>query len=136
RGLLQTIQGLCELRNGFGMASHGRDTFSARLELRQALLAAQAADTIVAFLYRVHRDGLTRTPGTRLYYEDHDDFNDAFDRDNAMIVLGALEFLPSRVLFHVDAEAYRAALNDFLADTSTAGESDDTPPTQARAEAD
>jgi len=47
RGLLQTIQGLCELRNGYGMASHGRDGFAARLGLRQATLAAQAADTIV-----------------------------------------------------------------------------------------
>jgi len=27
RGLLQTIQGLCELRNNYGMASHGRDDF-------------------------------------------------------------------------------------------------------------
>ena len=43
RGLLQTIQGLCELRNRYGMASHGRDGFSARLDLRQATLAAQAA---------------------------------------------------------------------------------------------
>ncbi len=49
RGLLQTIQGLCELRNRYGMASHGRDSFSARLDLRQATLAAQAADTIVSF---------------------------------------------------------------------------------------
>ena len=31
RGLLQTIQGLCELRREYGMASHGRDSFSARL---------------------------------------------------------------------------------------------------------
>src|SRR5438552_8112461 len=58
RGLLQTIQGLCELRNNYGMASHGRDSFSARLDRRQAMLAAQAADTIVSFLYRIHRDGL------------------------------------------------------------------------------
>jgi hypothetical protein len=41
RGLLQTLQGLCELRNNYEMASHGRDVFSARLDLRQATLAAQ-----------------------------------------------------------------------------------------------
>ena len=63
RGLLQTIQGLCELRNSYGMASQGRDGFSARLDLRQATLAAQAADTIVSFLYRIHCDALTQTPG-------------------------------------------------------------------------
>lgn len=116
RGLLQTIQGLCELRNGYGMASHGRDGFSARLDLRQATLAAQAADTIVSFLYRIHRDALTQSPGARVYYEDHVDFNEAFDRDNEVIRLGDLELLPSRVLFHADREAYKAALNDYIAE--------------------
>jgi len=121
RGLLQTIQGLCELRNGYGMASHGRDGFSARLDLRQATLAAQAADTIVSFLYRIHRDALMQTPGARVYYEDHTDFNEAFDRDNELIRLGELELLPSRVLFHGDREAYKAALNEYLSEGSGAG---------------
>lgn len=122
RGLLQTIQGLCELRNKYGMASHGRDNFSARLELRQATLAAQAAETIVCFLYRVHHDALMQTPGTRVYYEDHLDFNESFDRDNAPIRLGELELLPSRVLFHADREAYKAALNEFIAERDGVGD--------------
>lgn len=122
RGLLQTIQGLCELRNKYGMASHGRDSFTARLDLRQATLAAQAADTIVCFLYRIHRDALTQTPGARVYYEDHSDFNEAFDRDNPPIRLGDLELLPSRVLFHADREAYKAALNEFIADRDGTGD--------------
>jgi hypothetical protein len=116
RGMLQTIQGLCELRNNYGMASHGRDGFSSRLDLRQATLAAQAADTIVSFLYRIHRDALMQTPGARVYYEDHADFNESFDRDNEPIRLGELELLPSRVLFHADQEAYKAALNEFVID--------------------
>ena len=122
RGLLQTIQGLCELRNGYGMASHGRDGFSARLDLRQATLAAQAADTIVSFLYRIHRDALMQTPGVRVYYEDHADFNHAFDRDNEPIRLGDVILLPSRVLFYGDREAYKAALNEYLAEQSGAGD--------------
>jgi hypothetical protein len=124
RGLLQTIQGLCELRNGYGMASHGRDGFAARLDLRQAMLAAQSADTIVAFLYRIHRDALAQAPGVRVYYEDHSDFNEVFDRDNPPVVLGDLELLPSRVLFHADCEAYRAALNEFIADRSEDSDDD------------
>ena len=123
RGMLQTIQGLCELRNSYGMASHGRDVFSTRLDLRQATLAAQAADTIVSFLYRIHRDALRQSPGARVYYEDHPDFNEAFDSDNELIRLGELELLPSRVLFHVDLEAYRTALNEFIAERD--GEGDD-----------
>ena len=114
--MLQTIQGLCELRNNYGMTSHGRDAFSARLDIRQATLAAQAADTIVAFLYRTHRDALRQTPGVRVRYEDYANFNEAFDLENETIRLGNLEFLPSQVLFHVDREAYRAALYEHLAE--------------------
>ncbi|WP_420626809.1 abortive infection family protein [Candidatus Poriferisodalis sp.] len=122
RGLLQTIQGLCELRNQYGMASHGRDGFSARLDLRHATLAAQAADTVVSFLYRTHRDALMQTPGTRVYYEDHADFNDVFDRDSEPIQLGGVELQPSRVLFYGDREAYKAVLIEHLAEQSGAGD--------------
>lgn len=121
RGLLQTIQGLCELRNGYGMASHGRDGFSARLDLRQATLAAQAADTIVSFLYRIHRDALMQTPGARVYYEDHADFNEAFDSDNEPVRLGAVELLPSRVLYYGDQEAYKAALQEYISERDSTG---------------
>lgn len=124
-GLHTTIQGLCELRNDYGLASHGRDGFSVRLELRQATLAAQAADTIVSFLYRIHRDSVMQTPGTRVYYENHSDFNEVFDRENETVRLGELELLPSRVLFHTDPEAYKAALNDFIAERSGANEAAD-----------
>lgn len=124
-GLETAVRGLCELRNDFGLASHGRDTFSARLDLRQATLAAQAADTIVSFLYRIHRDALMQAPGARVYYEDHDDFNESFDRDNEPVRLGELELLPSRVLFHADIEAYKAGLNDFIAEQNGSGEETD-----------
>ena len=127
RGLLQTIQGLCELRNSHGMASHGRDGFSARLDLRQATLAAQAADTIVSFLYRIHRDALMQSPGARVYYEDHAEFNDAFDRDNETIRVSELGLRPSEVLFKGDPGAYRAALIEHLAEQSGAGNGTATP---------
>jgi len=130
--MLQTIQGLCELRNQYGLASHGRDAHAARMDLRQATLAAQAADTIVSFLYRIHRDALSQTPGTRVYYEDHTDFNKAFDDDNDPIRLGELVLQPSRVLFHADREAYKATLNEFIADRD--GEADDEVPGDAAPE--
>ena len=126
RGMLQTIQGLCELRNEYGMASHGRDAFSARLDLRHATLAAQAADTIVSFLYRIHRDALRQAPGVRVRYEDQPDFNEAFDSDNELIRLGGLELLPSLVLFQVDLEAYKTALHDFIAERDEEGDDEGT----------
>ena len=120
RGLLQTVQGLCELRNNYGIASHGRDEFASRLEARHARLAAQAADTIVSFLYRIHRDALSHTPGKRVYYEDHREFNEAFDRDNGIADLADLNLSPSLVLFLGDCEAYKTALIEFLAERNNA----------------
>ena len=125
RGMLQTVQGLCEFRNSYGMASHGRDAFSARLDLRQATLAAQAADTIVSFLYRTHRDTLIQSPGARIYYEDHAGFNEAFDNDNGTIRVSDLGLRPSEVLFEGDPEAYKAALNDHIAEQNGLDERDD-----------
>lgn len=115
RGLLQTIQGLCELRNEHDLAAHGRDAFAPRLALRQAVLAAQAADAIVSFLYRLHRDSLSRAPGDRVHYEDHKDFNDLIDQDIEPIQIGNLDpILPSRALFHADPKGYKIALKEFL----------------------
>ena len=116
RGMLQTVQGLCEIRNRYGIASHGRDAFAARLGLRQATLAAQAADTIVSFLYRIHRDTLIQDPGARIYYEDHAGFNETFDNDNEMIRISDLGLRPSEVLFRADPGAYKAALLDHIAE--------------------
>ena len=79
----------------------------------------------MSFLYRIHRDALTQTPGARVYYEDHADFNEAFDRNNDVIRLGDLEFLPSRVLFQGDHEAYRAAVLDYI--TERDGDDSGTP---------
>src|SRR5690606_7911918 len=57
-------------------------------------------------------------------YEDHHDFNEAFDREYEPIRLGELQLQPSRVLFYGDPEGYKAALGEFLADRDDA---DDEP---------
>ena len=59
-GLNTALQGVCELRNAFGFASHGSDGPRPVMEGIQALLVAQAADAIIGFLYRVHRQDLSR----------------------------------------------------------------------------
>lgn len=76
----------------------------------------------MAFLYRIHHDALMQAPGARVYYEDHKDFNEAFDRDNEVIRLGELELLPSRVLYDADTEAYKAALNEYIAERNGGGD--------------
>jgi len=64
-GLHTAIQGICELRNQCGFASHGTGAPRPAMESVQALLAAEAADTIVGFLHRVHRQDRTPPPSPR-----------------------------------------------------------------------
>lgn len=109
-GLNQTLHGICELRNEYGFASHGKEEAPAPMGSVQALLAAQAADAIVGFLYRVHREEALAAPGPRLEYDDHPGFNQYVDEANKPVRIFELEYKPSEVLFSVDQEAYRDAL--------------------------
>jgi len=113
-GLNTALLGLCELRNTFGFASHGSDASRPAMEGVQSLLAAQAADTIVGFLYRVHRQDLTRPRSLPLEYEDHPDFNEWIDEQSELVQILALPpYLASEVLFNVDREAYRDLLTEY-----------------------
>lgn len=112
-GLNTALQGVCELRNSCGFASHGSEGPRPVMEGIQALLAAQAADAIIGFLYRVHRQDLER-PKTVLRYEDNPDFNNWLDEQIGEVnILDHGPYQPSDVLFSVDEEAYRNLLNDY-----------------------
>ncbi len=128
-GLNQTLMGVCELRNGIGLVSHGKDGPVPEMASVQAMLVAQAADAMIGFLHRIHKqDALTR-PAAPLRYDDpkHAAFNTAVDDANETVTIGLgagvdryeLEYDPSRVLFDVDNEAYRNALDAFGADAPT-----------------
>ena len=130
-GLNTTIQGICELRNQCGFASHGSGAPRPQMESAQALLAAEAADTIVGFLYRVHRpvstpsQSLPTSPQTQ--YDDHSEFNAWVDETHDMIRIFEIEFPPSKVLFQMEPESYRiylAEFNDKDEDTGTADSGD------------
>jgi len=113
-GLNTALQGVCELRNAFGFASHGSDSPRPAMEAIHATLAAQAADAIVGFLYSVHRQDLFRPRTPRLEYGDHSDFNEWIDEQCAPVqILSLPPYRPSEVLFNVDQEAYRDLLADF-----------------------
>jgi len=105
-GLNTALQGVCELRNAYGFASHGTDGTRATMESAQALLAAQAADAIVGFLSRVHRQE-PAAPGERLSFDVAEDFNSYIDDANEPVRIFELEYRPSEVLYAVDLEAYR-----------------------------
>ena len=112
-GLHTALQGVCELRNAYGFASHGSEGPRPVMESVQALLAAQAADAIIGFLYRVHRQERTTLPGLPLGFDDNDAFNEYVDEANEAVRIFDLEYRASEVLFSIDQEAYRDLLSGF-----------------------
>ena len=107
------IQGICELRNQCGFASHGSGDPRPVMEAVQALLAAEAADTIVGFLHRVHRQDRTPPPSPRPSFDDNGAFNDHVDEAFGPIRIFEVEFRPSEVLFRMEPETYRIYLAEF-----------------------
>ena len=112
-GLSTAIQGICELRNQCGFASHGSDKARPVMESVQALMAAEAADTIVGFLHRIHRQDRTPSASPRAQYDDNTEFNDSVDEAHGMIRIYDVEFRPSEVLFQMEPESYRVYLAEF-----------------------
>jgi hypothetical protein len=112
-GLQTAIQGICELRNQCGFASHGSANPRPAMESVQALLAAEAADTLVGFLYRVHRQDRTPRPSPRALYEANVAFNESVDEAHGMIRIFDVEFRPSEVLFQMEPETYRIYFTEF-----------------------
>jgi len=115
-GLSTAIQGICELRNQCGFASHGSGALRPPMETVQALMAAEAADTIVGFLHRVHRQGRTPAPSPRTLYDDNPEFNDSVDEVHGIFRIYEVEFRPSEVLYHIEPESYRVYLSEFDAE--------------------
>jgi hypothetical protein len=112
-GLQTAIQGICELRNSHGFASHGKDSGFQQLESVQAILAARAADTIVSFIFRVHRGYNGHGAPAVLAYEDHPEFNEHIDDAHPRVHIFSEEFAPSRVLFELAPEPYRLYLAEY-----------------------
>lgn len=118
-GLHTALQGVCELRNACGFASHGSSDSRPVMESVQALLAAQAADAIVGFLHRVHRQDRTPLPGKNPQYDDNAAFNEYVDDANEIVQIFDLRYRPSEVLFRMDQDAYLATLTEFASESST-----------------
>jgi len=127
-GLHTALQGVCELRNAYGFASHGAEAPRPVMEITQALLAAQAADAIVGFLHGVHQQHMSPAHKTGLEYGDNEDFNLSVDEANDPVKIFDLTFRPSEVLFAVDQEAYRDYLADYAPDVAEAETATTTSP--------
>jgi hypothetical protein len=114
-GLHSSLQGVCELRNSYGFASHGAGAGRPAMEGTQALLAAQTADAIVGFLHGVHRQDHGRADA-RAGFSDNEAFNTYIDDANDVVQIFELTYRPSEVLFSIDEEAYRDLLANYPSD--------------------
>lgn len=123
-GLHTAVHGICELRNQCGFASHGSGAPRPAMEAVQALLAAQAADTIVGFLHRVHRQDRTPPPSPRALYEGNSAFNEFVDEANDIVRIYGIEFQPSEVLYAMEPETYRVHLAEFETEAENAETAD------------
>lgn len=124
-GLNTAVQGVCELRNACGYASHGSDGARPLMEGVQALLAAGTADAIVGFLHRVHCQNRTRPVSPQLAYEDNPEFNDSIDEIYERVRIFEEEFDPSRILFEMAPEPYRVYLAEFVQESQPDGQTTD-----------
>ena len=115
-GLQSAVQGISELRNEYGFASHGHETHTPRMERTQAILVAGAADVIIGFLYGVHiqADTTEITNSPSLYQQNHD-FNNFIDENHEICTVLDVAFWPSEVLFQMEPETYRLRLAEFTA---------------------
>jgi hypothetical protein len=84
-GLHTAMQSICELLNQCGFASHGSGGPRPAMQSVQALLAAEAADTIVGFLHRVHSHDRRPPRSPRALYDENGMFNDSVDEAHGMI---------------------------------------------------
>ncbi|WP_322793335.1 abortive infection family protein [Bellilinea sp.] len=125
-GLNTAVQGVCELRNQCGFASHGADAPRPSLEAAQAILAASAADTIVGFLYKVHQQDRAIEPKSHMSYEDYPDFNEWVDSEHGTIQIFELKFRPSEVLFIMDPQGYQNYLAEYAPDTDAVNANEET----------
>lgn len=127
-GLSTAIHGICELRNECGFASHGSDKPRPTMETVQALLAAEAADTIVGFLHRVHRQDRTPPFSPQALYDGNQTFNDFVDENYGPMRIFDIELNASEILFHMEPESYRIYAAEFDEDAESAAADMTTPP--------
>lgn len=112
-GLDSAIGGISALRQNMGLASHGKDAYNLPMEDIQAEFIARAADAIVSFLYRCHRQ-YSGLEARHLVYENYTLLNEYIDETNDPVRIFQYELLPSKVLFHTDREAYREQVMEGL----------------------
>jgi hypothetical protein len=107
------------LRNQIGATSHGRPL--EELEKRKEAINKATSEFLLfstelvcTFLIQLFEtDNPLALIEPEIIYEDNQDFNNSFDDTYGEIQIGNFTFSPSEVLFKVEPESYRIALEEF-----------------------
>lgn len=124
-GLDGAVGGISALRKNEGLASHGKDAYTLPTERIQAEFVARAADAIVSFLYRCHRQ-FSSLEARHLIYDDYPKLNEYIDEIHEPVRIFQYELTPSKVLFSTDREAYREQVMEELPDGAGDNEEQET----------
>lgn len=108
------IHTIGELRNIYGIASHGSDAYSVNpLEKPEVEMIVSAVDGLAACLWTKHKSQFKPHENSRIYYEDNSEFNDWFDEQSDGYHLHGSVYLASEILFKIDSVAYRERLIEY-----------------------
>jgi abortive infection Abi-like protein len=118
RGLNQLINGVVALRNSQGVGPHGKDALEAVLDADYAIITAQAIDSAVALLYRLHRKQSESDPLSRIRFGDYPDFDAYLDDKYPDLEIEEVPIQASKALYLQELKAYRDRLTVFLAEGS------------------
>lgn len=108
-----------QLRNKFGASSHGKDGYYlSPIEMPEAEMVVHLVDGMAGFLLIKNRMLANPENSQRIYYADHEEFNEYLDTSYDPVDLkidGSTPVPYSRLLFDYDSEAYKEYLIQFIA---------------------
>lgn len=126
------IAKIAELRNRFGVIGHGAEGYTGRpFGKLETEFVAGITDSIVCFLFQIHKTNPERFLNQRIHYGDNPDFNDWLNGQQAefRMKLGnendeeEIVYLASEIIFNSDYVTYKELLVQFRQGLS----SDDDP---------
>lgn len=121
KGIDDTAVALVQLSNIPNMR-HGGSLDWGTLERQHAAMLGGLCDTLVSFLFDVAwsrplPEGAEPEPAN---YEDFQPFNDWLDDEHGNVEIAGSFFLPSKILYMLDATQYEAARLDWEAEQAVA----------------
>lgn len=118
-GLTTTAQAVANIRNSYGPLAHGKDAAHECIGGYQRYMAAKMAEMVSVMLYQIHSGVPADLLHTRQEYDgqniENTKIDDAVlvevnDETNEINLIDYGVFRPSHILYALDRQAYKAAL--------------------------